>query len=83
MAGISHKDIKPENILIMDDGTFKLTDFGVSKELSQYSFQKTSGTAMYMSPEMYAKFIDKEEDYEEESIDFSLNDIFSLGLTCL
>jgi len=54
-AGLIHRDIKPDNILVSPAGTVKLADFGLVKEL----FEETSltksgvvvGTPLYMSPE--------------------------------
>ena len=55
-AGIVHRDIKPGNLLIMADGTTKITDFGIAKAHSLQSMQLTAtgivmGTALYVSPE--------------------------------
>lgn len=55
-AGIVHRDIKPGNLLIMDDGTTKITDFGIAKAPSLAALNLTAtgivmGTALYVSPE--------------------------------
>jgi serine/threonine protein kinase len=55
-AGIVHRDIKPGNLLIMADGTTKITDFGIAKAREWGDPQLTAtgivmGTAMYVSPE--------------------------------
>ncbi len=55
-AGIVHRDIKPGNLLIMADGTTKITDFGIAKAREAQSAQLTAtgivmGTALYVSPE--------------------------------
>ena len=55
-SGIVHRDIKPGNLLIMADGTTKITDFGIAKAEAERKAQLTAtgivmGTAMYVSPE--------------------------------
>ena len=52
--GIIHRDLKPSNLMIMKDGTVKLTDFGIAKDLDVAQLTATNntvGTASYMSPE--------------------------------
>ena len=52
--GVIHRDIKPANILVDQSGRLLVTDFGVSKLLSEEAVQDTVGfvgTPQYMSPE--------------------------------
>ncbi|MFF3100586.1 Stk1 family PASTA domain-containing Ser/Thr kinase [Viridibacillus arvi] len=51
---IVHRDIKPQNILMDQEGNVKITDFGIAIALSATSFTQTNsvlGTVHYLSPE--------------------------------
>jgi tetratricopeptide (TPR) repeat protein len=56
--GILHRDLKPSNVLLMADGTLKVTDFGLAKLLDSDSGLSRSetllGTPSYMAPEQAA-----------------------------
>lgn len=69
---IIHRDIKPQNILMDEDGNVKITDFGIAMALTATSFTKTNsvlGTVHYLSPEQ-----------ARGGIATKKSDIYSLGI---
>jgi len=71
--GIIHRDVKPDNIMVLRDGSTKVTDFGLAAIVVEKGVTQTGtvmGTLFYMSPEQV----------RGEKLD-ARSDIFSLGTT--
>ena len=68
--GFLHRDLKPDNVLVSDEGTLKLTDFGTIKKLKdKVPFTNYVSTRWYRAPECILGV----EKYDEKS------DVFALG----
>ncbi|MGH3872464.1 MAG: serine/threonine-protein kinase [Pseudonocardiaceae bacterium] len=71
--GIEHRDVTPGNVLITDDGTAKLTDFGISHLAGDTQVTQTGvvcGTFAYLAPEV-----------AKNGKSSPASDVFSLGST--
>jgi TolB-like protein/Flp pilus assembly protein TadD len=51
-AGLLHRDIKAQNVMVTDDGRLVLMDFGTGRELEGASESNVAGTPLYLAPEV-------------------------------
>ena len=77
---ITHRDIKPQNVLIFEGGIYKLADFGEAKEIKvKNNLNTLRGTELYMSPALYNGLKINKDDIDHDPFK---SDLFSLGF-CL
>jgi len=70
--GVVHRDIKPGNVMVADDGRVKIVDFGIARHADETRLTRTGdvmGTTAYISPE---QFLSAETDHR--------TDLWSLGV---
>jgi serine/threonine protein kinase len=71
--GVVHRDIKPENVVVGTNGSLKILDFGIAKDLEDGKTKTGTGmgTVDYMAPEQYT---------DASKVD-QRADIYALGMT--
>lgn len=75
-----HRDVKPENVWLSEDGSIKLMDFGIARVLSGSQMTQTSavmGTAYYMAPEQLVGARDVDHRADQYAIGVMLYEMFT------
>ncbi len=71
--GLIHRDVKPENVIISENGTVKVADFGLARAISSQTVTSSSGmllgTVAYLSPEQV-----------ERGVADARSDVYAAGL---
>jgi serine/threonine protein kinase len=74
---ISHRDLKPQNILVFDKSVYKVADFGEAKKIKIAKQLNTlRGTELYMAPILFDGL---KENLDDVSHNTYKSDVFSLG----
>jgi serine/threonine-protein kinase len=69
-SGITHRDVKPENVMLTHHGTAKLADFGLAKRFEGEGGATLAGTPAFLAPELFSGGVAGEK-----------SDVYALGVT--
>ncbi len=73
-AGVIHRDIKPNNIRLDNEGVVKIIDFGLARSSDEAKTHSIIGTPIFMAPELWS---DKTVSFDQSI------DVYAFGVTCL